>query len=123
MIDGEVMVKGVDFNTSSGLIRTKYVKSKNYDFHDGDWDLKSKTTPFRLDPDHIKVVVYGIVDLDVINDPKAEGLIHSVTDESRGCSPSPSEILPGNRMGSLRVTPVFDLESLVLYQEEAFRRT
>ncbi|UZT50217.1 DNA ligase [Enterobacter phage 02_vB_Eclo_IJM] len=52
---------------------------KNYDFHDGDWDLKSKTTPFRLDPDHIKVVVYGIVDLDVINDPKAEGPIHSVT--------------------------------------------
>lgn len=79
MIDGEVMVKGVDFNTSSGLIRTKYVKSKNYDFHDGDWDLKSKTTQFRLDRDHIKVVVYGIIDLNVILDPKAEGPIHSVT--------------------------------------------
>lgn len=79
MIDGEVMVKGVDFNTSSGLIRTKYVKSKNYDFHAGDWDLKSKTTQFRLDRDHIKVVVYGIVDLNVILDPKAEGPIHSVT--------------------------------------------
>ena len=79
MIDGEAMVKGVDFNTSSGLIRTKYVKSKNYDFHDVDWDLKSKTTPFRLDTDHIKVVVYGIVDLNVILDQKAEGPIHSVT--------------------------------------------
>ena len=61
MIDGEVMVKGVDFNTSSGLIRTKYVKSKNYDFHDGDWDIKSKTTQFRLDRARIKVVVYGFV--------------------------------------------------------------
>ena len=30
MIDGEVMVKGVDFNTSSGLIRTKWVKQKNF---------------------------------------------------------------------------------------------
>ena len=79
MIDGEVMVKGVDFNTSSGLIRTKYVKSKNYDFHDGDWDLKSNTTQFRLDRDHIKVVVYGIIDLNVILDQKAEGPIHSVT--------------------------------------------
>lgn len=79
LIDGEVMVKGVDFNTSSGLIRTKYVKSKNYDFHDGDWDLKSKTTPFKLDTDHIKVVVYGIIDLNVILDLKAEGPIHSVT--------------------------------------------
>lgn len=79
MIDGEVMVKGVDFNTSSGLIRTKYVKSKNYDFHEGDWDLKSKTTQFRLDRDHIKVVIYGIIDLNVILDPKAEGPIHSVT--------------------------------------------
>ena len=36
MIDGEVMVKGVDFNTSSGLIRTKWVKQKNFEFSTGE---------------------------------------------------------------------------------------
>lgn len=59
MLDGELMVKGVDFNTGSGLLRTKYIKSKNYDFHDGDCDLKDKKAPFHLDLEHLKVVLYG----------------------------------------------------------------
>lgn len=82
MIDGEVMVKGVDFNTSSGLIRTKWVKQKNFEFSTGEhWgkNWKKENLPFCLDRKHIKVVVYGIVDLNVILDPKAEGPIHSVT--------------------------------------------
>lgn len=82
MIDGEVMVKGVDFNTSSGLIRTKWVKQKNFEFSTGEhWgkNWKKENLPFCLDKKHIKVVVYGIVDLNVILDPKAEGPIHSVT--------------------------------------------
>lgn len=82
MIDGEVMVKGVDFNTSSGLIRTKWVKQKNFEFSTGEhWgkSWKKENLPFCLDRKHIKVVVYGVVDLNVILDPKAEGPIHSVT--------------------------------------------
>lgn len=82
MIDGEVMVKGVDFNTSSGLIRTKWVKQKNFEFSTGEhWgkSWKKENLPFCLARKHIKVVVYGIVDLNVILDPKAEGPIHSVT--------------------------------------------
>lgn len=66
MLDGELMVKGVDFNTGSGLLRTKYIKAKNYDFHNGDWDLKDKKTPFHLDPEHLKVVLYDIIPLDII---------------------------------------------------------
>lgn len=120
MIDGEVMVKGVDFNTSSGLIRTKYVKSKNYDFHDGDWDLKSKTTQFRLDRDHIKVVVYGIVDLNVINDPKAEGPIHSVTRlKAEAIVPLLQKYFPEIDWVLSESHTVFDLESLnSLYEEK-----
>lgn len=82
MIDGEVMVKGVDFNTSSGLIRTKWVKQKNFEFSTGEhWgkSWKKENLPFCLDRKHIKVVVYGIIDLNIILDPKAEGPIHSVT--------------------------------------------
>ncbi|QEM41240.1 DNA ligase [Salmonella phage DS_BP2] len=64
MLDGELMVKGVDFNTGSGLLRTKWVKAKNYDYHDGDWDLKNKKTPFHIDPEHLKVVLYGVMPFD-----------------------------------------------------------
>lgn len=83
MIDGEVMVKGVDFNTSSGLIRTMWSDRKNYQ-----WNLnpladmetkKSHKVPFQISPEFLQVIVYGIVDLKVISDPKAEGPIHSVT--------------------------------------------
>ncbi|AZS06438.1 putative ATP-dependent DNA ligase [Klebsiella phage Henu1] len=66
MLDGELMVKGVDFNTGSGLLRTKYIKAKNYDLHNGDWDLKDKKAPFHLDPEHLKVVLYDIIPLDII---------------------------------------------------------
>ncbi len=120
MIDGEVMVKGVDFNTSSGLIRTKYVKSKNYDFHDGDWDLKSKTTQFRLDRAHIKVVVYGIVDLNVITDPKAEGPIHSVTRlKAEAIVPLLQKYFPEIDWVLSESHTVYDLESLQdLYEEK-----
>ncbi|UTQ72519.1 ATP-dependent DNA ligase [Escherichia phage vB_EcoP_FFK3] len=120
MIDGEVMVKGVDFNTSSGLIRTKYVKSKNYDFHDGDWDLKSKTTQFRLDRDHIKVVVYGIIDLNVILDPKAEGPIHSVTRlKAEAIVPLLQKYFPEIDWVLSESHTVYDIESLnSLYEEK-----
>lgn len=120
MIDGEVMVKGVNFNTSSGLIRTKYVKSKNYDFHDGDWDLKSKTTQFRLDRDHIKVVVYGIIDLNVILDPKAEGPIHSVTRlKAEAIVPLLQKYFPEIDWVLSESHTVYDLESLnSLYEEK-----
>lgn len=83
MIDGEVMVPATDFNTSSGLVRTMWSDTKNYAWngnHDADIDTKKKhKVPFHLATDHIRVVVYGIVDLNVILDPKAEGPIHSVT--------------------------------------------
>lgn len=83
MIDGEVMVPATDFNTSSGLIRTMWSDTKNYAWNgnpDADIDTKKKhKVPFHLATDHIRVVVYGIVDLNVILDPKAEGPIHSVT--------------------------------------------
>lgn len=83
MIDGEVMVPATDFNTSSGLVRTMWSDTKNYAWNgnqDADIDTKKKhKVPFHLATDHIRVVVYGIVDLNVISDPKAEGPIHSVT--------------------------------------------
>lgn len=83
MIDGEVMVKGVDFNTSSGLIRTKNLKPNNYEYSmdalESEWTKDMNGRQFRLIPEMVTVVVYGVIDLNVITDPKAEGPIHSVT--------------------------------------------
>lgn len=76
MIDAEVMVKGVDFNTSSGLIRTKWTKKTNVDFHVD--PMAPAKVPFCLDTKHIKVVVYGILDLPTILSGN-EGPIHSLT--------------------------------------------
>lgn len=78
MIDGEAMVKGVDFNTSSGLLRTQWCKKGNYEFNDSECSVikarkelpvseQMKTrSPFCLDVKHLKVIVYGVVPIDII---------------------------------------------------------
>lgn len=123
MIDGEVMVKGVDFNTSSGLIRTKWVKQKNFEFSTGEhWgkNWKKENLPFCLDVKRIKVVVYGIVDLNVISDPKAEGPIHSVTRlKAEAIVPLLQKYFPEIDWVLSESHTVYDLESLnSLYEEK-----
>lgn len=76
MIDGEAMVKGVDFNTSSGLLRTKWLKKTNFKYDSRqrvEWAKATKET-FNLDPEQLKVVVYGVLPLDVV----ASGSDHDV---------------------------------------------
>ncbi|AOQ29251.1 DNA ligase [Escherichia phage ZG49] len=123
MIDGEVMVKGMDFNTSSGLIRTKWVKQKNFEFSTGEhWgkDWTKEKLPFCLDQRFIKVVVYGVVDLNVILDPKAEGPIHSVTRlKAEAIVPLLQKYSPEIDWVLSESHTVYDLESLSsLYEEK-----
>lgn len=69
MLDGELVVKGVDFNTGSGLLRTKWLKDTNFQYSDksNPWEkgMKNKA-PFRLDPAKLQVVLYDIIPLDII---------------------------------------------------------
>nr|UVM82484.1 MAG: ATP dependent DNA ligase domain protein [Bacteriophage sp.] len=124
MIDGEVMVPATDFNTSSGLVRTMWSDTKNYAWNgnpDADIDTKKKhKVPFHLAADHIRVVVYGIVDLNVINDPKAEGPIHSVTRlKAEAIVPLLQKYFPEIDWVLSESHTVFDLESLQnLYEEK-----
>lgn len=123
MIDGEVMVKGVDFNTSSGLIRTKWVKQKNFEFSTGEhWGKhwKKEKLPFCLDQRFIKVVVYGVIDLNVITDPKAEGPIHSVTRlKAEAIVPLLQKYFPEIDWVLSESHTVYDLESLnSLYEQK-----
>ena len=63
MIDGEAMAKGVDFNTSSGLLRTQWLKKKNEVYSYRTHALKEA---FKLKEEYLKVVVYGVLPLDVV---------------------------------------------------------
>lgn len=124
MIDGEVMVPATDFNTSSGLVRTMWSDTKNYAWNgnqDADIDTKKKhKVPFHLATDHIRVVVYGIVDLNVILDPKAEGPIHSVTRlKAEAIVPLLQKYFPEIDWVLSESHTVYDLESLnSLYEEK-----
>ena len=124
MIDGEVMVPATDFNTSSGLIRTMWSDTKNYAWNgnpDADIDTKKKhKVPFHLATDHIRVVVYGIVDLNVILDQKAEGPIHSVTRlKAEAIVPLLQKYFPEIDWVLSESHTVYDLESLnSLYEQK-----
>lgn len=69
MLDGELMVKGVDFNTGSGLLRTKWTKLSNVAYHVNQdlspSDLKGKV-PFELDPAQLKVILYAILPIHIV---------------------------------------------------------
>ncbi|WEU68251.1 DNA ligase [Escherichia phage vB_Ec_Tarrare] len=65
MLDGELMVKGVDFNTGSGLLRTKNVKKKNElhaIYHDGEMTDKL----FRLNSKFLSVRLYAILPIHIV---------------------------------------------------------
>lgn len=124
MIDGEVMVKGVDFNTSSGLIRTMWSDRKNYKWNmnpKADMETKkSNKVPFQISPEFLRVVVYGIVDLNIILDPKVEGPIHSVTRlKAEAIVPLLQKYFPEIDWVLSESHTVYDLESLnSLYEQK-----
>ncbi|WBF70042.1 hypothetical protein SFP20_025 [Shigella phage SFP20] len=119
MIDGEVMVKGVDFNTSSGLIRTKWLKPSNEAFAEC-YPARDKKVPFWAARSRLQVIVYGIIDLPTIADPKAEGPIHSVTRmRAEAIVPLLQKYFPEIDWVLSESHTVFDLESLnSLYEQK-----
>ena len=119
LIDGEVMVKGVDFNTSSGLIRTKWLKPSNEEFAEC-YPGRGKKVPFWVARSRLKVVVYGVIDMTTIADPKAEGPIHSVTRlKAEAIVPLLQKYFPEIDWVLSESHTVYDLESLQdLYEEK-----
>lgn len=119
MIDGEVMIKGVDFNTSSGLIRTKWLKPNNEEFAEC-YPGRGKKVPFWVARSRLQVVVYGVVDMTTIADPKAEGPIHSVTRlKAEAIVPLLQKYFPEIDWVLSESHTVYDLESLnSLYEQK-----
>lgn len=65
MLDGELLVKGVDFNTGSGLLRTKNLKKKNENhaiYHDGEMTDKL----FKLNTKFLEVRLYAILPIHIV---------------------------------------------------------
>lgn len=79
ILDTELMVKGVSFQTSSGILRSMYVKEDNLKYHK--WPeqvqrtkngkIKAKQT-FCLDPKHLEVRVIAVLPLEALDDLKAD---------------------------------------------------
>ena len=75
MLDGELMVKGVDFNTGSGLLRTKWLKQKNFMYTDcSEWGNYCKGKPFELDVKRLKVILYGIIPIHIVESGEDYGV-------------------------------------------------
>lgn len=73
IIDCEFMVKGVDFSTSSGIIRTKHLKDDKLAFHVGE-DLRTKKSDkvaFNLDYSKIEARVLAVLPLSLLDSTDA----------------------------------------------------
>lgn len=113
------MVKGIDFNTSSGLIRTKWLKPSNEHYAEC-YPAHGKKVPFWVARSRLQVVVYGVVDMTTIADPKAEGPIHSVTRlKAEAIVPLLQKYFPEIDWVLSESHTVYDLESLSsLYEQK-----
>lgn len=73
MIDCELLVKGVDFNTGSGLLRTAHSDTKNFRFNCNpeaeETTKKSRKVPFQLDPERIEARVIAVLPMDAVRAP------------------------------------------------------
>ena len=121
MVDGELLVKGVDFNTSSGLLRTKWLKETNLEFHDSDnypvlrnakGKLEAKQ-PFRLDPAKLLYVVYGVVPLDVIESGSDYNVMNCLMQEHvKAMVPVLQKHLPSIEVSASTSFEVYSMEAL-----------
>ncbi|QQK88304.1 ATP-dependent DNA ligase [Providencia phage PSTRCR_120] len=69
VIDCEMMIKGVDFNTSSGILRSKWLKDDNVKYHLGvdTRTKKSDKVRFCLDPKFLELRVIAVLPLSLLD--------------------------------------------------------
>lgn len=121
MIDGEAMVKGVDFNTSSGILRTKWLKAKNYPYSmyavEREWDNPKGKVPFQLNSAELQVVVYAMLDMETVKSG-ANGSTHAITRmRTEALVPMLQEHFPEIDWVLSHSTTVYDMDELnTLYQ-------
>ncbi|WMX18719.1 DNA ligase [Yersinia phage vB_YpEc11] len=117
--DGELMVKGVDFNTSSGLLRTMYQEDSktksNIKFSQTPVDgaKKSQKIPFNLDLKHLQMVVYAVLPLDEVKQGNDIDIPNCLMREhARNITPLLREYFPEIEWVDAESYDVFDMVSL-----------
>lgn len=124
MLDGELMVKGVDFNTGSGLLRTKWLKKTNMQFDVGgpytQWEPEMKNDVFALHPRLLRVVLYDIVPLDIIESGEDYDTMTLLRQEHvKNALPTLRDHFPEISWELAETYEVYDYESLwELYEEK-----
>ena len=131
MLDGELLVKGVDFNTGSGLLRTKWLKKYNMEYHNVPVTpdmlkprkvgvAKRVRTEFRLSAAHLKVVLYDIIPLDIIESGEDYDTMTLLRQEHvKNALPTLRDHFPEISWELAETYEVYDYESLwELYEEK-----
>ena len=121
MLDGELMVKGVDFNTGSGLLRTKWLKKTNCGFDIGGVEpLKGSKVDFCLDPKKLKVVLYAAMPYHDMIEGKEYGVMSLLMQEHvRSLIPVLSEHFPEITWELSEAKEVYDMVELQELYEKA----
>lgn len=120
MLDGELMVKDVDFNTGSGLLRTKWLKESNWMYSTSEGTIKGKKENFHLAPESLRVVLYDIVPLDVIESGEDYDTMTLLRQEHvKNALPTLRDHFPEISWELAETYEVYDYESLwELYEEK-----
>lgn len=114
MLDGELMVKGVDFNTGSGLLRTKLLKKKNSEFDiNGYCERPIKGALFELDPKNLRVVLYAVLPLHIVESGEDYELMNLLMQEHvKSALPVLSEHFPEIQWELAESQEVYDMDEL-----------
>lgn len=124
MLDGELMVKGVDFNTGSGLLRSKWINKKNFQFDIGgpyescSSDLKGTT--FDLDPKRLKVHLYAVLPYHIVESGEDHDVMNCLMPEHvNAMLPLLREYFPEIEWQAAESYDVFDMVELTkLYEKK-----
>lgn len=121
MLDGELLVKGVDFNTGSGLLRTKWVNKKNIEFTDPRITTVTevgKKRPFHLDQSKLEIRLYAILPLHIVESGEDYNVMTCLMQEHvRNMLPLLREYFPEVDWQAAETYEVYDMQSLTeLYE-------
>lgn len=126
MLDGELMVKGVDFNTGSGLLRTKWVKKANFgwdqkfkDFVEYDAQMMQKE-PFELDSAFLSIHLYAVIPYHIVESGEDHDVMNCLMPEHvNAMLPLLREYFPEIEWQAAESYDVFDMVELTkLYEKK-----
>lgn len=124
MLDGELMVKGVDFNTGSGLLRTKWSDPKNFSTNcnplASDFTKKKDKVSYQLDPEKLKVILYGAMTFDsMVSGETYEVMNLLMREHVKACIPVLNEHFPEIEWCISESYEVYDYVELTALYEKA----